>query len=55
MRRQLRLLVSLVLLVDRFPWRPAPVRRFRGRPRTYADRLIMKALVSMIIRRLHTA
>jgi hypothetical protein len=55
MRRQKSLLVSLVLLVDRLPWPPEPAKRSRGRPKTYSDRLIMKALVIMIIRRLYTA
>jgi hypothetical protein len=55
MLRHKSLLVSLVLLVDRLPWPPEPAKRPRGRPTTYSDRLIMKALVIMIIRRLHTA
>jgi Transposase DDE domain len=55
MLRQKSLLVSLVLLVDRLPWLPEPAKRDRGRPKTYSDRLIVKALVVMIIRRLYTA
>jgi hypothetical protein len=55
MLRQKSLLVSLVLLVDRLPWLPEPAKRARGRPHTYSDRLILKALVIMIIRRLYTA
>jgi hypothetical protein len=55
MLRQTSLLVSLVTLVDRLPWPPAPGTRSRGRPTTYSDRLIVKALVIMIIRRLYTA
>ena len=55
MLRQTSLLVSLVLLIDRLPWPSAPVKRPRGRPKTYSDRLILKALVIMIIRRLYTA
>jgi Transposase DDE domain len=55
MLRQTSLLVSLVQLIDRFPWPPAPTKRARGRPKTYSDRLILKALVIMIIRRLYTA
>jgi Transposase DDE domain len=55
MLRQKSLLVSLVLLVDRLPWPVEPAKRSRGRPTTYSDRLIMKALVIMIIRRLYTA
>jgi len=45
------LLVALVLLVDRIPL-PAPPPRGRGRPRVYSDRLVLKALVIMIVRRL---
>jgi hypothetical protein len=55
MLRQTSLLVSLVVLMDRIPWPSAPATRPRGRPKTYSDRLIMKALVIMIIRRLYTA
>jgi DDE family transposase len=55
MLRQTSLLVSLVTLVDRLPWPPAPAKRPRGRPKTYSDCLITKALVIMIIRRLYTA
>jgi hypothetical protein len=52
MLRRKSLLVSLVLLIERLPWPPEPTRRPRGRPTTYSDRLVMKALVIMIIRRL---
>ena len=55
MLRQTSLLVSLVTLVDRLPWPPAPITRLRGRPKIYSDRLIVKAVVIMIIRRLYTA
>jgi hypothetical protein len=55
MLRQTSLLVSLVRLIDHLPWPSAPVQRPRGRPKTYADRLILKALVMMMIRRLYTA
>ena len=48
------LLVTLVRLVDRAPTPPPPARRGRGRPVTYPDRLFLKALVIMIVRRLHT-
>lgn len=37
------LLVTLVKLVDRIPEPAAPVKRGRGRPRTYSDRLLVKA------------
>jgi Transposase DDE domain len=55
MLRQTHLLVSLVVLMDRFPWPPAPPTRPRGRPKTDSERLLMKALVLMLIRRLYTA
>jgi hypothetical protein len=55
MLRQTSLLVSLVVLIDRLPWPPEPAQRPRGRPKTYSDRLVMKALVIMLIRRLYTA
>jgi hypothetical protein len=55
MLRHTSVLVSLVRLIDRLPWLPAPTKRPRGHPTTYADRLIGKALVIMIIRRLYTA
>ncbi len=43
-------LVGLVELVDRIPLPPQPQRR--GRRRVYSDRLFLKALVIMIVRRL---
>ena len=49
------ILVSLVHLVDHLPLPPPPARRKRGRQPTYSERLIIKALVVMIIRRLYTA
>jgi Transposase DDE domain len=55
MLRQERLLVTLVQLIDQLPWPPEPATRARGRPKTYSDRLILKALVIMIIRRVYTA
>lgn len=45
------LLVILVKLVDDMP--AAPTKRRRGRPKTYPDRLFLKALVIMIVRHLH--
>ena len=48
------LLVSLVWLVDRLPDPPQPiVKRGRGRPRVYTNKLFIKALVIMIVRHLH--
>jgi hypothetical protein len=49
------LLVTLVMLVDRIPMPPPPEKRGRGRPKVYPDRLIVKALIIMIIRRLYSA
>ncbi len=46
-------LVTLVKLADRLP-APGPAKRGCGRPVTYPDRLFLKALVIMIVRRLHT-
>ena len=46
-------LVQLIRLVDRIPTPPPPPRRPRGRPVFYPERLFLKALVIMIVRRLH--
>ena len=46
------LLVTLVKLVDGIPM-PLPLTRRCGRPRVYPDRLFLKALVIMMVRRLH--
>jgi hypothetical protein len=54
MIEQETLLVALVRLVDRLPVPPPPAKRPRGRPKTYPDRLFLKALVIMIVRHLHT-
>src|SRR5438093_11300378 len=43
-------LLALVALVDRIPL-PDPPRR-RGRPAVYPDRLFLKAVVVMVVRRL---
>jgi hypothetical protein len=51
---QVSLLVMLVKLVDRVPASPPPTKRGRGRPKVYADRLFLKALVIMTVRHLHT-
>jgi hypothetical protein len=55
MLRPTSLLVSLVVLMERLPWPPESPKRLWGRPKTYAERLIRKALVIMIVRRLYTA
>jgi hypothetical protein len=46
------LLVQLVRLVDRIPEPPSPVRG-RGRPLVYSEKLFLKVLLIMIVRRLH--
>ena len=46
------LLVRLLRVIDRVPLPDAPPRR--GRPATYSDRLMLKALAVMIIRRLYS-
>jgi hypothetical protein len=48
------LLVTLVNLVDCLPMPALPVKRGRGHPKFYTDRLFLKALVIMIVRHLHT-
>jgi len=45
-------LLRLVRLVDRIPVPPEPPRR--GRPAAYSDRLFLKALVVMVLKRLPT-
>ncbi len=47
------LLVLLLGLVDRMPMPAPPHKRGRGRPRTYTERLFLKALLIMIVRRRH--
>ena len=46
-------LVQLIHLVDQIPTPQPPPRRPRGRPVFYSEKLFMKALVIMILRRLH--
>jgi hypothetical protein len=45
------LLVALLRLVDRIPLPPPPPRA-RGRPAVYPERVFLKALVIMVVRRL---
>jgi hypothetical protein len=45
-------LVQLIRLVERIPSPPPPPRRRRGRPVFYSEKLFLKALVIMIVRRL---
>jgi hypothetical protein len=47
-------LVQLIRLVERIPSPPPPPRRRgRGRPIVYSEKLFLKALVIMVVRRLH--
>jgi hypothetical protein len=46
-------LVQLIRLVERIPTPQPPPQRPRGRPYLYSEKLFMKALVIMIVRRLH--
>src|SRR5919202_4187472 len=47
-------LVQRIRLIDRIPTPPPPTtRRSPGRPIVYSDRLFLKALLIMIVRRLH--
>ncbi len=46
-------LVQLIALIERIPSPPLPPRRRRGRPVVYSEKLFLKALVIMIVRRLH--
>lgn len=48
------LLVMLVQLVDHIPSPPTTLKRGKGRPPVYAERLFLKALVIMIVKHLHT-
>jgi hypothetical protein len=49
------ILVRLLGLVEQMPPPPPPVPRSRGRQEVYSDKLFVKALIVMIIRRLSTA
>jgi hypothetical protein len=50
-----RILVSLLSLVEHLPSPPLPQKHQRGRQDTYSDKLFIKALIVMIIRRLYSA
>jgi hypothetical protein len=47
------ILVQLIRLVERIPSPLAPPRPHRGRPVVYSEKLFLKALLIMIVRRLH--
>ena len=49
------ILVSLLWLVEQIPAPPPLAKRKRGRQETSSDKLFVKALIVMIIRRLYTA
>ena len=49
------ILVSIRWLVEQIPTSPPPAKRRRGRRETSSDKLFVKALIVMIIRRLYTA
>src|SRR5262245_53648963 len=55
MLQEKSILVRLVMLIDKIPQPPAPAKRGRGKPKRYSEKLILKALVVMIIRRLYSA
>src|SRR3978361_1597505 len=54
MINEVSLLVMLVKVVDRLPRPLAPIKKGRGRPKTYSDQLFLKALVVMIVKHLHS-
>ena len=45
-------LVQLIRLIDHIPAPTPPARRPRGRPVLYPERLFLKALVIMLVRKL---
>ena len=49
------ILVSILWLVEQIPTPLPPVKRKRGRQEFYSNKLFIKALIVMIIRRLYTA
>lgn len=52
---QIPFLVILIRLVDLIPIPAEPCQRGRGRPLVYSDRLMVKALLIMVVRRLYSA
>lgn len=52
---EVSLLVRLVRLIDKIPAPPLPQKRPRGKPPTYSEKLLLKALVIMIVRHVYTA
>lgn len=48
------ILVRLVMMIDLIA-EPEPVKRGRGKPKIYSEKLIIKALIIMIVRRLYSA
>ena len=55
MLHQEPLLVTVVLLVDRIPVPMLPKKRGPGRPQACPDRVIVKALITVVVRRLYSA
>jgi hypothetical protein len=53
MMTQDSVLVQLMRLIERIPSPPPPPRRPRGRPVVYSEKLFLKALLIMIVRKLH--
>ena len=52
---EVSLLVRLVMLIDKIPAPPLPGKRPRGKPPTYSEKLLLKALLIMIVRHVYTA
>ncbi len=50
-----QLLVTFIKMVDRLPTPALPQEKKRGRPQVYSDKLLIKALLIMIVRRLYSA
>ena len=52
---EVSLLVRLVMLIDKIPAPSLPGKRPRGKPPTYSEKLLLKALLIMIVRHVYTA